>query len=158
MTSSDFHGRLPAGRYFLGDPGFAMRPCLFQTALEMKGDARHAIVMVEDAPTLLVRPSAGRARYPNSGLLNLSAYDCESGFLGLVHESLLVDLRHLLCAGSMTRIVGSGQVSMEDGLLLVSDDVHPRLVRIETVRNRVAPTNVVHAQFTPIARQLPLAA
>lgn len=148
-TPSDFHGRLPTGRYFLGDPGFAMRPGLFQTALEMKGDRTHAIVHVEGAPTLLIRPSAGRAHYPNSGLLNQSAYDCESGFLGLAHESLLVDLRFLGCLGSMTRIVGAGRISMIDGLLHVADDVHRDLVRIDTVSNRVAH---------PIIRRLPLAA
>lgn len=130
----DLAAIIPPGRYFLGDPGMAMRQGLFQDALEAAGDRRNARVDVLGLPVVLV--AARPAEYPNDGLLNRSVYQCQSGRLGIVHEDLLIAGESLLWMGSMIRVTGLGAVSVIDGLLQVRDETHQNLVRIDTVWNR----------------------
>lgn len=150
MNSSDLAAVIPSGRYFLGDPGMAMRQGLFQDAMESAGDERNARVEVEGRPVVLV--GAPPAEYPNRGLLNQCLYPCQSGRLGLVHEDLLIKSDSLLWLGSMIIVTGLGAVTVVDGLFKVSDAVHANLVVIDTVWNRKPQAQSVIAEQEILSR------
>lgn len=134
MSGNDLIAIIPPGRYFVGDPGRVMRIGLFQNALEAADGQRNARVDVEDRAVVLA--GAKPAIYPDSGLLNQSRYECESGKLGLVHVDLLIDSDIVAMKGSIVTVTGIGAVSVIDNMIVLRDECHSNLVCIDMIGNR----------------------
>lgn len=134
MREEDLIALVPPGRYFVGDPGRVMRPGLFQDALEKANGRKNSRVEVENSVVILAK--AKPACYPDRGIFFNSLYECQSGKLGIVHESLILEGEATRHAGCLVVVNGSGVVSISDGLIRLQDEIENNLVHIDTVPNR----------------------
>jgi hypothetical protein len=130
----ELHAIIPPGRYFIGDPGRVLKPGLFQQALSLVDNAPSGQVRIEDAAVVFV--PAAQALYPDRGVMFESLYPCESGKLGLVHESLLVSGPIVMQTGSIVCVTGRGLVTFENNILRVEDQTHKNLVHIDLLGTR----------------------
>lgn len=157
-SGADLDAILPAGRYFLGDPGLALKgglSCLMNDIVEDMGGIEGGSFSHEGLPIVAFKPQAGRARYPDTSPFMRGMYENTTAYLGLVDADLCVSARYgyLWYNSAFIDVNETFHASLRDGMFTVTGISGAVYVRIDGVLNRMAPRSaqVIEPSALPMA-------